>query len=345
MGCIYILDKVDPHFRHLTDLLFFTDRTDVDWSNYRSQLDSDINNYTYLWDRFIKGTEILWSEDFWIQRLDFLFSLQNQKLQQDIEDRLDSKFRALLTGYGLHNTQTNYEYVQFMALVKTKAMRNENLVAAKKLLLEIPNRVQSDKLVEIIKDFIPALYPSLQDYGMALSKEVSHSVRAFSILEDLEKRGVPVNKDLLHKTAIDLFFTRTLNRKNRSSLFNMMKNDAVRSCIKNMYTKNHRDRLMALINQCDFREIENWHLINIKSILDIDSSVADELVVIYADKLHNRGMGSKKANIDRIIRVLKAFPQCSPKKVLAYLSNNNRMSDIKYLMKAFPNLRKLAAFI
>ena len=61
--------------------------------------------------------------------------------------------------------------------------------------------------------------------------------------------------------------------------------------------------------------------------------------------LYHPAMDWIKANIDRIIRVLKTFPQFSPKKMLVYLANNNRMTDIKYLLNAFPDLRKLAAFI
>jgi hypothetical protein len=42
---------------------------------------------------------------------------------------------------------------------------------------------------------------------------------------------------------------------------------------------------------------------------------------------------------------MKTFPQISPKKILAYLSSQNKMTDIKYMLLAFPNLRKLAAFV
>lgn len=339
------LDQVNPQFRHLTDLLLFTDRIDADWSDYKNLLEGSEINLSYLLDRFNNSTQIYWTVGFWIQRLEFLFSLQHPKLLQAIEYQIETRFRGLVRSHRSPDILIHNEYMQFVGLCEAKAFHKESLISIRKFLLELPNIVVADKLVDIVSHFIPTIYPSFNDYGEALSKEVLHSVKAFSTLEMLEKQGIPVNKELIHKVAKDLFFGRSLNRKNRNSLFNMMKNSSVRDTIKAAYREEHRSRLMELINQCDFREIEHEHMVNIKSILDIDFSVADQLLVIYADKLHTRGAGSKKANIDRIIRVLKAFPQCSPKKVLAYLSNNNRMSDIKYLMRAFPDLRKLAAFI
>lgn len=340
------LDKVNSEFRKLTDLLLFTDRIDTDYTNYRSLLeDIAFNNYSYLWDRFTRCTEILWDEAFWAHRLDFLFSLQHKKLQQAIDYHLEMKFRALVRSHSNPSVLLHNEYMQYIGLCKAKAKHKESVASAKKLLLELPNTVAVDKLVEIINNFIPTIFLSLADYGETLSKEVSHSARALDVMEILEEQGIPVNRELVHKAAKDLFFGRTLNRKNRNALFGMLSNDSIRAAIKAAYHPEHRVRLIELINQCDFSEIEVEHMVNIKKVLDIDISVADELVVVYADKLQARGAGAKKANIDRIIRVLKTFPQCSPKKILAYLSNNNRMSDIKYLMKAFPDLRRLAAFI
>jgi hypothetical protein len=73
--------------------------------------------------------------------------------------------------------------------------------------------------------------------------------------------------------------------------------------------------------------------------------VADELAVMYADELYSRGSGHKRANADRLIRLLKTVPQVSQKRMLVYLSSNNRMGDIKYILSAFPELKKLAAFV
>lgn len=335
---------VDSQFRHLTDLLLFTDRTDVDWSDYRTLL-NDETNYFYLEDRFSKCVEMHWNEDFWKHRLDFLFSLQHKKLHRLMDNLIEGRFKFLIRSNSSASPYVHREFMRYIGLCAAKAQHKGNLMTAKKLLLQLPNSVRADDLTRFINYFVPFVYPSLEAYGEALTREVAHSQRAFQVMDTLEKRGVPVDRTLIYKIAKDLFFKRALNRKNRHSLFIMLDDETIRNAIKLEYKAEHQERVIALLNQSDFGEIEQRHLANIKNLLDIDETIADKLLVIYANKLHARGIGSKKANIDRIIRVLKTFPQCSPKKMLVYLSNNNRMSDIKYLLSAFPDLRKLAAFI
>jgi hypothetical protein len=344
MGSSTSLDKVNSQFRYLTDLLLFTDRTDVDWAGYQTLL-NDEPNYYYLTDRLYRCVEMYWDEAFWIHRLDFLFSLQHKKLHQLLDTLIEDQFRQFIKTAGTANPYVHREFIQYIGLCAAKAKHKANLMTAKKLLLQLPYSVKTDDLVGFVNYFVPVVYPSLEVYGEALTKEIAHSSRAFQIMDTLEKEGVPVNRNLIYKTAKDLFFKRVLNRKNRHSLFTMLKDDAIRNTIKLEYKLEHQERLLTLINQCDFGEIERSHLINIKNILDIDSSIADKLITVYADKLRARGVGSKKANIERLIKVLKAFPRCSPKKILAYLSNHNRMSDIKYLFNAFPDLRRLAIFL
>lgn len=340
----FVLDKVDSQFRHLTDLLLFTDRMDVDWSNYRTLLD-DEHNYYYLVDRFTKCIEMHWNEAFWKDRLDFLFSLRHKKLHQVMDSLIEDRFKYLIKSNSSASPYVHKEFMQYIGLCAAKARHKGNLMTAKKLLLQLPYSVRADDLIRFVNHFVPFVYPSLDVYGEALTREIAHSSRAFQMMETLEKQGVPVDRTLIYKVAKDLFFKRALNRKNRHSLFTMLNDGTIRNAIKLEYKPEHQERLLTLINQCDFGEIEYGHLGNIKNILDIDSSVADKLIIVYADKLHARGVGIKKANIDRIIRVLKTFPHFSPKKMLVYLSNTNRMSDIKYLLNAFPDLRRLAAFI
>jgi hypothetical protein len=339
-----LFDKVDSQFRHLTDLLFFTDRTDVDWSNYQTLL-SDEANYLYLADRFEKCVEMHWDEAFWKHRLDFLFSLQHKKLHQLMVVLIENRFSYLIKSHGTASPYTHKEFMQYVGLCTAKAKHKASLMPAKKLLLQLPYNLKAGDLIGFVYYFVPAVYPSLEAYGDALTREIAHSSRAFQMMDALEKEGIPVDRTMIYKVAKDLFYKRVLNRKNRHSLFTMLNDDSVRNAIKLEYKPEHQERLLTLINQCDFGEIEQGYLINIKNLLDIDDKVADRLIVVYADKLHARGVGSKKANIERIIKVLKTFPQCSPKKMLVYLSNHNRMSDLKHLFSAFPELRRLAPFL
>lgn len=337
-----LFDKIDPQFRLLTDFLFFTDRTDVDWSNYQVLLGSNLDHYYYLTDRFNRSIEIFWDEKFWLHRLELLFSLGNDKLTALVQSSIDNRFNKK-TRYYDNNIKNNNDYIQYVALCKIKSIRKENLQNARELLLQLATKSQD--IVNIVNDFIPSVFPSLAVYGELASAQASKSGSAFYVLQDLSKKGIPVDLQMSFKVAQNLFFKRSFIRKNRNLLFSMLRHDEARDTIKAAYKPEHKTRLLELISHCEFNEFESVYHSNVKSMLDIDVSIADEIMTVYADKLHARGYGAKKSNIVRIIKVLKAFPQMSPRKMLVYLSNNDRMSDIKYLIKAFPELKKLVVFV
>ena len=134
-------------------------------------------------------------------------------------------------------------------------------------------------------------------------------------------------------------------KKNRRAFFTLLNDKYVATSFKKEYLPTYKPNIINLISTCDYQMIEEFHLRNVKNLVALDSSIADELSIIYADKLYTRYTGHKRSNADRLIRLLKAVPQISPKKILVYLSNNNEMADIKYILSAFPELRKLAAFV
>jgi len=102
---------------------------------------------------------------------------------------------------------------------------------------------------------------------------------------------------------------------------------------------------LNLIKDFNFRELESDHLKNFKNLIKIDSSLAEELTIQYANSLYLRIGTHKRANIDRLIRLAKTISEVSAKKILAYLSTNNKVNDIKYLLSSFPELNILAAFV
>lgn len=342
-----LLDKVDPQFRKLTDLLFFTDRVDVDWSNYSILLDNNDDHYQYLWDRLNKSINILWDEAFWNHRLELLFSLQHKKLHRAVDDLFDYRFSKFIKTARNTNIFTHNEYFQYVSLCKVKDKNKESVVAAAKILQQLPYFIMpyDMDLVSIVNNFIPSVFLSLDQYGDACTKYAIQSGRDLSNLSKIEKSGIPIDQKFLFKMSEDLFLRRAINRKNINSLFTILRNDKVKKFIKTWYKEEHRERLLAIIEQCEYTEFELPFMVNIQSILDIDPTIADSLIVSYANKLQARGTGSKKANINRLVRMLKAFPQFSPKKFLVYLSDQNRMSDIKYLVKGFPELKNIIAFI
>ncbi len=339
------LDKIDPQFRILADQLFFTDRTDLDTSNFLILLGNKDEHYRYLWDRLVRSAEIFWEESFWVNRFDFLLRLNPRKLVDELESYLLVRFRNLIISNPNASPKYDNQYIQFVAWTKVKSQRKENLMNIQEFFVKLPHTIQSSRLIGIIENFTPHLIQSTDEYIDMLSKKIAQSARNFEVLQQLEKQGSKIEKAPLFKLATDLLSKRVPNRKNRRSFFAMLNDPAIITHLKSEYKKEHQARLVNLIKNCDYREIEESHLRNIKNLLELDVSIADELMTTYANRLYSRGTGNKKANVMRLIRLCKVYPQFSPKKVLAYLSSNGKMSDIKHLISAFPELKTLVPFV
>lgn len=342
------LDKVNPKFRNLTDLLFFTDRMDLDLSEFKPLLRENYDvHQSYLWDRFIKGVAIYWNNgsEFWSNRLEFLISLNDKILSNKIENVLEKRmFEVVRTKHEL-DIQYNIEYLQFLELCKIKASRNESLASAKVYFTEVTSNISSTKLVSLVRSFIPTVFSSMEEYITILTKNIVSSARNFELLQALEQQGILFNKAPVVQLALSIVNERIHNEKNRRAFFTIISDSTIRNMLKSCYKPDYKEKILHLITACDYQMIEEHHLRNIKSIIDLDESLADDLAVIYADKLYQRSTGHKKANADRLIRLINQCPQISSKKILAYLSSNNKMNDIKYILNSFPNLKKLAAFM
>lgn len=339
------LENIDPQFRLLADQLFFTDRTDLDFSKLNGLISSKEIHYNYLWDRFSRSSEIFWDEAFWVQRFDLLLSLNIKRIEDNIESLLLAKFKNLLMTNPSANSKVHNSYIQFIAWSKVRGARKENITPIKELLVGLPHFVQPSKILSVVRNFIPHVFQTEEEYIADLSAQVGQSARSFEIINQLESQGIAIDKSPLFKQVRNLLFKRVPNRPNRRSFFAMIDDPTIMAHLKSEYKPEHKDRLINLIKSCDFKEIEEYHLRNIKNLLHLDASVADELFATYATSLYGRGYGYKKANVQRLIRVCKNFPQFSPKKVLVWLDSQKRMADIKHLVSAFPELKVLIPFL
>jgi hypothetical protein len=342
------LDKINPQFRQLTDLLFFSDKLDLDLSEYKNLFKSNYNeHYAYVWDRFSKCSEIFWEngEKFWSHRLNFLLSLHDKNFSSDIETHLENRmFQLIKTKKHIHIKYDN-EYLQFLELCKVKHSRHESLAHIKKQLTELPSHVRADKLMLIINSFIPLIFSNLSEYIDIVSRKITQSSRNFDLLKSLENQGFEIDKLPMVKLLKEILLEKTHVVKNRRAFFTMINDKDILDLFKLEYKNSLKKKIIVLLSQCEYTEIEENHLRNVKCLLEIDPSLADEMAVIYADKLYGRVTGHKRSNADRLIRLVKTFPIIVPKKLLAYLSAQNKMADIKYMLAAFPALKKLAAFV
>jgi hypothetical protein len=339
------LDKVDPQFRILADKLFFTDRTDLDVSDFKTLFESKEAHYGYLWDRFTRSAEIFWDDAFWTNRLDILLSLQSKRLETEVGAFLLSRFRRLIDWRTNPTPKVDSDFIRFVAWTKVRVLRKEDVMPIREFFVNLVHSMKVGRITSIIQHFIPHLFQDMNEYLELLGKSISQSARNFEVLQQLEKQGIPIDRGPIFKLAKNLLLKRALNRPNRRSFFALMDDTSVMVHLKLEYKPEHRDRLIDFIKACDFKEIEEYHLRNVKNLLELDSSITEELFGIYADKLYARGTGYQGANVKRLIRLCKTFPALSPKKVLVYLSNQGKMADIKHLLSSFPDLKTLIPFI
>lgn len=342
------LNKINSKFRQIVDLLFYSDRMDLDCSNFKILLRENYEpHFEYLWDRFKKCTDIAWEDGsaFWSNRLVFLFSLNEKTLSRYIYEYLEKRMFSLVRSKHEINIKYDIEYLQFLELCKIKQARHEDLSSVKNYLTEMPSHLNLDKLISIVESFIPSVFANMDEFAQIIVKKITHSSRNFDLLIQLEERGIAFNKKSIAALAREILIERKHNDKNRRAFFTLLNNKGIASMLKSDYSPLYRPNLISLLESCNYEMIEEFHLRNIINIINLDSAVADDLAVIYADKLYARGSGHKKANADRLIRLLKTVPQISSRKVLVYLSCHNKMSDIKYILSSFPDLKKLAAFV
>jgi len=342
---ILLVERIDPQFRKITDALFFTDRTDIDTSNYYQLLNQNGEHLAYFWDRIRRSLEIFWEESFWINRFDLILSFNNKKLNTELDSLIMNQFRNFVIHTYVPNRKLYNPYIHMIAWAQAKSNNKENVQYIKKSLMDLCHSMAIPELLKVVKDFTPFVIPSMESYIDSISKELGNSTKSIQVFNALEKEGLAIDKEPLFKAARNLLFKRVPNRPNRRSFFGMLNDPAIMASLKENYKPEHRDRLIEFIKNCDYKEIEEHHLRNIRNILDLDARVADQLIETYADRLYSRHTGHKGANAKRLVRACKTFPQFSPKKVLVYLSSKNKMSDIKFMLSAFPDLKNLAAFV
>lgn len=344
---VSIYENLNPKFRNLTDLLFYSDRMDLDLSDYKSLYKENRKDHsTYILNVFKRSVDIFWEDNysFWFSRLEFFFSLNEKHLSEEFASFLEKRVFNLFKFKLEINPKYDIEFQQFLAYCKIKLQRNEELNYVKDQLLSLPSSTSAERLMQIIPHFVPLFFKDINEYTDHLVKKIPQSARNFELLRELEGLGLHFNKQPVISLAKDLLLDRVYNDKNRRALFSLLHDNIILSSLKEIQVPLNA-RLVGLLNACDYKEIEDRHFSNIKHLLYLDSSLMDDIANIYATKLYARGGGHKKANADRLIRLIKVFPQISPKKVLAFLSSNNKMIDIKYMLNAFPELRRLAAFV
>jgi hypothetical protein len=342
------LEEISPKFRALTDLLLFTDRVDLDLANFKQLLrENHLPHLRYLLDRFEKSADIAWEngDQFWHHRFSFLFSLNERGITNTIEKFLDERFIWLLKAKPKIHPHYDLEYLQYLQYCKVKRERKENLLIVRRNLVECANYCSTEKLIGLIHSFIPDAFKDINEYVKLISQRLTYSVRYLDVLRSLEKKGVEFDKSPLVMLAKEILLIRSYSERNCRALFALLNDPVILSQIKETYSPTYRKAFLEILTESDYHRIEEYHLRNVKNILELDISLADEIIALYADKLYARSVRHKRANITKLIRLLKRFPACSPKQLLGHMSGRGMNADLRTLMKEFPDLEIFGAFI
>lgn len=262
-----------------------------------------------------------------------------------VEKFLDERFVRLLKSKNKIHPNYDLEYLQYLQYCKVKRERKENLLIVRRNLIDCANYCNTDKLISVIHSFIPDVFKDISEYVKSISTRITFSVRYFDVLRSLEKKGISFDKEPLVMLAKEILLIRSYSERNCRALFALLNDHYILTRIKETYSLTYHEAFLEILNLCDYYRIEEYHLRNVKNLLELDISLADSIVASYADKLYVRDVSHKKANINKLIRLLKKFPQCSPKQLLGHMSSNGHTSDLKTLMEAYPELNIFEAFI
>lgn len=341
------LSKIDPKFRLLTDLLFFSDRKDIDHVEFLSLLKSNYNHhYNYFLYRFSSSCEIFWDKDTWKNRFEFILDLQDASFINKIELLLEKRFLNLLKNKKNLNIDYDIEYIQFYQFCVIKKEKNKDLSSLKNKFLNLPANTNIKKLDILINSFVPIIFSSKEEYINLLYKNAILNKKNIDFILCLENIDINFNK----KTLAPIFLKILRNKgipsfKERVLMFKLIEDPQIINDLKNDLTDKDKDLIIDLLGSCNSTEFEKFHYKNVKNIIKLDDRLIDFVMSEYLSQIMVQETNHKKAKIDKILKLLKSCKEISPKKVLKWLSSEKRTNEIKYLVSYYPDLKKLVAFV
>jgi hypothetical protein len=342
------LNQLHPRFRQLTDLLCFSDIQDLNVSEYRGLLRANLANHSaYLWDRLTKCTEIAWENgsQFWAHRFALLLELNDKKLLARLEEHVEKRAHQLIRAQEHLDPRYDIEYLQFVELCKAKRARGHSLDKVKQYLLNLPCHCSFDKMIGLVQSFIPMAFSDLQEYATQLAHRIESSMSHFDVLLAMEKHGFALERQPIAQVAFQLIMERPHNTKSCRTFLYLLDDAQVTRLLKQEYQASHRDKLLALLEHGQIAMLERNKFAPIKSLLELDASLTEDLFNLYATKVYERDGGHKTANADKLIKLTKACPNMSPRKIVSFLSKHSKLKDLKYIVASFPELKKLSAFV
>jgi len=342
------LSKVDPKFRLLTDLLFYTDNFNIDNKEFVKLLRSNYNYHKdYFTYRFSTSSEIFWNKEIWRKRLSFILNINDAKFNSSIEKIIEKNFFNLIKIKNKINHNHDVELIIFLEYCYLKkTIKNDNLLTIKNRLLTLPLYTKFEKIIHIITYLVPTVFSSFDEYANLIYKSSNKNPRNIDFILSLKKDNIIFNEDLIAKVFYKIIKSKYIpNAKLRKVMFKTLEYENILNIIKKDFSKENKEILCEILPCCNFTEYEDFHFKNVKNLLKLDESLADIIIQEYLSQIFLMETLHKKSKFDKIIKLLKNCDKISNKKILMWLSSNKKTNEIKYLIDYYPDLKKLAVFV
>ena len=336
---------MNPDFRNKTDLLFFSNRLDLDLDNYKDLFNEGPSNDLHVLDRFYKASEIFWenSAEIWNYRFTILLGLENPALTKALEKNVNKKAFTLLRKKQVISPWDN-SFIQYLELCKVKWGRKESLSQIRNYLLELPDSIKPENVLLIIEKFIPYVFKNINEYISYLCKRIIYSTRNLIILKELKERGFVYDCELL-KEQLDLTLKNVSSVKMGRAFCALLNEKEVALHLKEQLSPSINKKVINIIAQLSFKEMEDNNYFIFKTITEMDSTLSESLLDIFATKLFTRGNSHLTSNCNKLAKLSKNATAFNSKVIFRYLISLDKLNYIKALTIHFPEYQDLIPFL
>ncbi len=341
------LNKISPKFRQLVDVLLFSEKFSINISDFKSLVKTNRHvHLAYLLEKFKTSLEIFWENSpvIWQKRISFLFSLKDKAISKYISLFIEKRFFDYIKNEEKPNPKIHLELIQFIEYCKYFKNKKSKLSLLKQNILELINKTKYKKMIKIVESLIPHLFKDMNEFTALVAPKALNYIPYYEILKELEQNGYSYNKKIFTNYLVNCFF-KPNGLFEPAIAFHLLNDADVRNKLKDHYNPNCKIHLLNYIDRCNLWHLEEKWLRNLKNIMEIDSSLPDEVFVIYINKVYSEMCFHKMTAFDRAMRFYQKFPQTSIKKILLHFSQEKKLPDINLLIKKYPELQKLSVFI
>ncbi len=272
-----------------------------------------------------------------------LLGLESAVVTKAVEKFVNKRLVALFRNRQDLNIKYYTEFIQYLEFTKVKYNRKENLSHIRNYLLELPNSFKVEKVIEIVKLFVPVIFKDVNEFATQLCKKIIHSPKNLLILKELEKKGVQYNRQLL-VDCFELVLTKPTTHKTAKAFMALMEEKEVVAHLKGL-NSSHGSKMDELLFELNFKDFEHNKYVVFDNLTQNYEDLIQPLLELYIDKLLLRGSRYMKSNCNRCARLCQALPCFEPKMVFHYFSSKNKLEYVREFSNLYPAFKQYIPFL